>query len=76
MSETRDALIAAARDAAAPADRNAALARAEALLLAEAPIIPLYHYTNFYLVHPAVRGWSGNPMDRRPLKQLWLEPAP
>jgi len=71
-----DRLIAAARDSAAPTDRGAALACAEALLLAEAPIIPLYHYTNFYLVHPAVRGWSGNPMDRRPLKQLWLEPAP
>ncbi len=71
-----DRLIAAARDSAAPADRGAALARAEGLLLVEAPIIPLYHYTNFYLVHPAVRGWSGNPMDRRPLKRLWLEPAP
>ncbi len=70
-----DCLVAAARETADPAARNATLARAEALLLTEAPIIPLYHYTNFYLVHPAVRGWSGNPMDRRPLKQLWLEPA-
>lgn len=69
-----DRLIAAARDTAEPATRNATLARAEALLLAEAPIIPLYHYTNFYLVDPAVRGWSGNPIDRRPLKQLSLTP--
>lgn len=69
-----DRLIAAARSTADPAARSAALAQAEALLLAEAPIIPLYHYTNYYLVHPSVRGWSGNPMDRRPLKQLWLEP--
>lgn len=71
-----DALIAAARDTAEPGARHVALARAEELLLAEAPIVPLYHYTNFYLVHPAVRGWAGNPMDRRPLKQLRLEPAP
>ena len=70
-----DRLIAAARATAVPAARSAALAQAEALLLAEAPIIPLYHYTNYYLVHPSVRGWSGNPMDRRPLKQLWLEPT-
>jgi len=69
-----DRLIAAARSTADPAARSAALAQAEALLLAEAPIIPLYHYTNYYLVHPSVHGWSGNPMDRRPLKQLWLEP--
>jgi len=69
-----DRLIATARDSADPAERLAALGRAETLLLDEAPIIPLYHYTNFYLVHPAVRGWSGNPIDRRPLKQLWLEP--
>ncbi|MFT3828969.1 MAG: peptide ABC transporter substrate-binding protein [Opitutaceae bacterium] len=68
-----DRLITAARATAEPAARSASLAEAETLLLAEAPIIPLYHYTNFYLVHPAVRGWSGNPLDRRPLKQLWLE---
>ncbi len=73
-NSTYDAHLAAARDSADPAARTTALGRAEALLLAEAPIIPLYHYTNFYLVHPAVRGWSGNPMDRRPLKQLWLAP--
>ena len=70
-----DRLIAAARSTAVPTARSASLAQAEALLLAEAPIIPLYHYTNYYLVHPAVHDWSGNPMDRRPLKQLWLEPA-
>jgi oligopeptide transport system substrate-binding protein len=69
-----DRLIAAARDTGDPVVRSATLARAETLLLAEAPIIPLYHYTNFYLVHPAVRGWSGNPLDRRSIKQLWLEP--
>lgn len=69
-----DRLIADARGVSEPAARNASLARAEALLLWESPIIPLYHYTNFYLVHPHVRGWSGNPMDRRPLKWLSLEP--
>ncbi len=74
-SAAYDRLIAGARAADNPAARSAALAEAETLLLAEAPIIPLYHYTNFYLVHPAVRGWSGNPLDRRPLKHLWLEPT-
>ncbi len=68
-----DRLLAAARTVATPTEHLAALTRAEALLLDEAPIIPLYHYTNFYLVDPAVRGWTGNAIDRRPLKQLWLE---
>ena len=71
-----DRLLAAAGDTAALPERMAKLSQAEALLLDEAPIIPLYHYTNFYLVHPAVHGWSGNPIDRRPLKQLRLAPAP
>jgi oligopeptide transport system substrate-binding protein len=68
-----DALLAEAGAAISEPARLAKLSQAETLLLAEAPIIPLYHYTNFYLVHPSVRGWSGNPIDRRPLKQLWLE---
>ncbi|MBK8478865.1 MAG: peptide ABC transporter substrate-binding protein [Opitutaceae bacterium] len=70
-----DGLLTSAGASTSLSDRLAQLSQAESLLLAEAPIIPLYHYTNFYLVHPSVRGWSGNPIDRRPLKQLWLEPA-
>lgn len=73
-SPAYDRLLAEAGDSAALPERLAKLSQAETILLAEAPIIPLYHYTNFYLVHPVVRGWSGNPIDRRPIKQLWLEP--
>ncbi len=74
VSAEYDRLIANARSSTDPVLRNGCLAAAEALLLRESPIIPLYHYTNFYLVHPDVCGWSGNPMDRRPLKWLSLEP--
>ena len=72
-SAAYDQLLAEAAVTADPAARLEKLSAAETLLLAEVPIIPLYHYTNFYLVHPSVRGWSGNAIDRRPLKQLWLE---
>jgi len=58
-----------------PARRANRLAQAEALLLAEAPIIPIYHYTHVYLLRPEVRGWQPNPMDRRPYKHVWLESA-
>lgn len=65
-------LFAAARnpDPVARADQ---LRRAEALLLAEAPIIPLYHNTHVFLLHPAVKGWHPTLLDRHPYKHVWLE---
>jgi oligopeptide transport system substrate-binding protein len=56
-------------------ERATWLREAEALLLNEAPLIPLYRYTHVYLLHPAVRGWYSNPMGRHPYKHVWLEPT-
>lgn len=53
-----DRLIRAAASETAPARRNALYQQAEALLLKEAPIAPLYHGTRPYLIHPAVKGWE------------------
>ncbi len=43
--------------AADPATRNALLQKAEALLLDEAPIAPIYYGTRTYLIQPYVKGW-------------------
>jgi oligopeptide transport system substrate-binding protein len=56
-----------------PAARRALLDRAETLLLEEAPLVPLYHYTHVYLAHPAVRGWHPTLLDHHPYKHVWLE---
>jgi oligopeptide transport system substrate-binding protein len=41
-----------------PAQRHEVLQRAEALLLDEAPVAPVYFGAQTYLIHPAVKGWE------------------
>jgi len=43
--------------------RRAKLEAAEALLLQEHPLIPLYHYVNKHLVSQRVHGWYSNAMN-------------
>jgi len=64
-------LFTAARTADAAA-RNALFAKAERLLLAEAPIIPIYHYTHVFLIRPSVHGWNPTLLDHHPYKGVWL----
>jgi len=66
-------LFSAARNPDAIA-RAAQLQRAEALMLAAAPIIPLYFNTHVFLVQPSVRGWHPTLLDHHPYKHVWLEP--
>jgi len=68
-----DALLFEAERTADPAARRALLQQAEALLLADVPIIPVYFYTTVRLIHPAVRGWYPTLLDRHPYKHVWLE---
>lgn len=49
---------------------------AEKILLDEAPILPLYHYTTNYLLSPDVKGFYPNTMDYHPYKYLYLEASP
>ena len=67
-----DRLFAAARTAD-PADRARQLARAEALMLAAAPVIPLYYNTHVFLCQPSVKGWLPTLLDHHPYKHVWLE---
>jgi oligopeptide transport system substrate-binding protein len=57
-----DGLLAEARETADPAARAALLRRAETRLLEEAPVTPLVHGAQTYLLDPAVRGWEPAPL--------------
>lgn len=71
-----DRLLETASRTTAEGPRHDLLRRAESLMLAEAPIIPLYHQPSRRLHHPAVRGWHENLLDLHPLKAVWLESRP
>jgi len=68
-----DSLLHRAVRTAKPSARYALLARAEEILLREAPIIPIYYYTTVRLLSPSVRGWYPTLLDRHPYKHLWLD---
>lgn len=68
-----DALLARAEVTLDPAARTALLHEAETLLLDEQPIVPLWHSTRNYLLHPSVRGFTPNLMDLHGYQHLWLE---
>jgi oligopeptide transport system substrate-binding protein len=52
--------------------RFARLAEAEARLLGEQPLIPLYHYQGKVLVAERVRGWWDGAIGTPPSRWLWL----
>ncbi|GHA78629.1 hypothetical protein GCM10007067_14910 [Lysobacter bugurensis] len=56
--------LARADAAASEAARNAWLRAAETRLLAHDAVIPLYFYASKHLVHPSVRGFEANALDR------------
>jgi oligopeptide transport system substrate-binding protein len=58
-----DDLLRAAAASSAPQQRRALLESAEATMLADQPLIPLYFYVAKHLVNQHVRGWQDNPMN-------------
>jgi len=56
-----DALVREAENTADIAARGRLLAQAEALALADQPVMPLYFYAGRRLVQRSVRGWVENP---------------
>ncbi len=68
-----DELIALAAQTNDQAQRYAYFQEAEKILVEQAPILPLYTYTNTYLKHPDVKGWYSNILDYHPLKYVSLE---
>jgi oligopeptide transport system substrate-binding protein len=51
------------------------LRRAEQQLIEDAPVIPLYVYTQKHLQKPYVRDLAVNLVDQPPLWRAWLDPA-
>jgi len=68
-----DKLLDAASREMVPEKRNEFFQQAEAILIHEVPIIPIYYYRNKALVNPAVKNWTANPIDRHPYKYVYLE---
>lgn len=66
-----DARVEAAADAGA--SRAAALRQAEARLMQDMPVIPLYYYVSRHLVKPEVRGFIDNVRDIHLSRYLDLE---
>jgi oligopeptide transport system substrate-binding protein len=48
--------------------------QAEALLLEEAPLAPLYFDAQAYLIHPAVKNWEPAVLGLHRYQRVWLEP--
>jgi len=68
-----DRLVATASQEA-HSDKQAELLReAEALLLTENPVAPLYFFVSKHLVSPQVAGFEQNVLDRHPSRYLSLE---
>lgn len=71
-----DRLIYRAARTADSAGRLAVFRQAESILLADAPIIPIYHYTHVFLKSPSVEGWFPTLLDHHPYKHVRLVPPP
>ncbi|HPE88668.1 MAG TPA: peptide ABC transporter substrate-binding protein [Spirochaetales bacterium] len=69
-SREYDALMARSMEEDGKA-RLATLAQAEAKLLSDAPLLPLYHSVSFNVIDlDAVTGWFQNPLDIHPFKSM------
>ena len=66
-------LIGEASQTGDQAVRYAAFQKAEAILLEDAPILPVYFYTHAFLIRPSVKGWYPTILDHHPYKYVWLE---
>jgi oligopeptide transport system substrate-binding protein len=68
-----DTLIAQASECLDQRGRFALLKKAERLLLDQLPIIPIYFFTNDFLVDPSVKGWYPNILNYHPYSFVYLE---
>jgi oligopeptide transport system substrate-binding protein len=68
-----DRLLAAAGAESDPARRFAILHDAEALLLDDAPVVPLYFRVSRNMVSPRVRGFTTNLLDVHPLDRMSID---
>jgi len=72
-SEKFDALLTEANLITDPAARAAKLAEAEAVLIQDVGMLPIYHATYRNLVSPRVKGWFANPQGVQPSRYITVE---
>jgi oligopeptide transport system substrate-binding protein len=70
---TYDRLIADAGRTADPAQRFALFQQAEAILLDEVPLAPVFFGTRTYLIHPSVKNWVPSLLGIHRYQTVWLE---
>lgn len=69
-----DAVLAKASQESNPAARNSDYNKAEQIIADQAPIAPIYQYTNGRLIKPWVKGYPiTNPEDVAYSRELWIE---
>jgi ABC-type oligopeptide transport system substrate-binding subunit len=69
-NERYDQLLAEAEATVEPSAQMRLYAAAEALMLEDAPIAPLYFYVSKHLVSPEISGFESNVFDRHPSRYL------
>jgi oligopeptide transport system substrate-binding protein len=69
-----DRLVHIASNTGDPAVRYAAYQKAEAILMDEVPVMPIYFYTQPRLIRPSVKGWYPNLLDEYDFKSIYLVP--
>lgn len=70
-----DALLEKAAHTPGGEERRRLLREAEAMLLADHPVIPVYFGTSKALIKPYVKGYAGNPMGHYYSKDIRIEPG-
>jgi oligopeptide transport system substrate-binding protein len=68
-----DALIARAAAATDPAARHELFQQAEARLLDQAPVAPVFTGVKNFLIHPAVHGWEPSLLGQHQYKKVYFE---
>ena len=72
-SSDYDRLVRAAGAEQDPARRNELYQRAEAILMDEAPVVPVFFGTRVFLCHPAVKNWQPALLGIHQYKNVYLE---
>jgi oligopeptide transport system substrate-binding protein len=69
-----DRLVHIAANTGDQAVRFAAYQKAEAILMDEVPVMPIFFYTQPRLIRPSVKGWYPNLLDEYDFKAMYLVP--
>jgi oligopeptide transport system substrate-binding protein len=69
-----DATMRVAERITDPKERLKKIYEAEKIAVEDAPVIPLYTYTQQFLIRPYVRGLSVNLVDQSQIERVWIDP--